>query len=49
MSKEEVYFKLDTILRARVNSHGEVEKFVSWLGYPEKFNEWIPESYIIDL
>jgi hypothetical protein len=49
VSKEEVHFKLDTIQRTRENSHGEVEKFVSWLGYPEKFNEWIPENYIKNL
>jgi hypothetical protein len=33
VSKEEIYLKLDTILRTQVKSHGEVEKFVSWLGY----------------
>ena len=40
--KYDEVFKIDEILETRINKKTkEKEYFVSWLGYPEKFNSWV--------
>ena len=39
---DEVY-RIETVLKKR-SRKGKKEIFVKWLGYPEKFNQWILES-----
>ena len=41
-------FKVDKILKRR-RRKGVSEVFVSWLGYPKKFNSWIKETDLQDL
>ena len=36
-------FKIEKMLRTR-RHRGHPEMFVNWLGYPEKFNSWIPKT-----
>jgi hypothetical protein len=36
-------FNVEKILRRRVRGHKK-EVLVRWQGYPEKFNQWIPEG-----
>ena len=38
--------KIEKILRTR-HRNGVKENFVSWLGYPDKFNSWIPATNIV--
>jgi hypothetical protein len=40
---ERTYFKIDKILKHRGSGRSR-ELFVSWRGYPSKFNSWIRES-----
>ena len=47
VSKRDV-FKVDKILKRR-RRKGVSEVFVSWLGYPKKFNSWIKETNLQDL
>jgi transposase InsO family protein len=42
---DEVEFLVDKVLKSRTRN-GVVEKFVSWLGYPDKFNSWVLETEI---
>ncbi len=44
--KEDDVFKVEEILKRRIRKRKE-EVLVKWLGYPEKFNSWEPESSII--
>jgi hypothetical protein len=41
----EVDFLVNKVLKTR-KRNGIVEKFVSWLGYPDKFNSWVLEGDI---
>ncbi len=41
----EVDFLVNKVLKTR-KRNGIVEKFVSWLGYPDKFNSWVLEADI---
>ena len=36
-------FKIEKVLKTR-RRRGQPEIFVKWLGYPEKFNSWIPKT-----
>jgi hypothetical protein len=36
---------VNKVLKTR-KRNGIVEKFVSWLGYPDKFNSWVLEADI---
>ena len=36
-------FTVDKILKTRRGADGKVTYFVSWLGYPSKFNSWVDE------
>ena len=47
VSKRDI-FKVDKILKRRRRKGGS-EVFVSWLGYPKKFNSWIKETDLQDL
>jgi hypothetical protein len=38
-------FRIEKILKKRKNGRRN-EVFVQWLGYPPKFNSWIPESHV---
>ena len=38
--KEDNYYKYDQILKTRIKN-GVKEYFVSWQGYPSKFNSWV--------
>ena len=41
-------FKVERILEERINQDtGEEEVFVKWVGWPEKYNQWINKSYIV--
>ena len=35
-------FKIEKVLRTR-RRRGQPELYVKWLGYPDKFNSWIPK------
>lgn len=39
-------FEIESVLDTR-RRRGRVEKLVKWLGYPEKFNQWIPAGNIV--
>ena len=41
-------FNVEKVLRKRVRNNKK-EVFVRWQGYPEKFNDWIPEEDIGDI
>lgn len=41
-------FKVQKVLRRRTNGKRK-EIFVKWLGYPDKFNTWIPENQLKQL
>jgi hypothetical protein len=41
-------FLVDEILGERGKGKKK-ELLVSWIGYPEKFNQWIPEGNLYDL
>ena len=36
-------FKIEKVLRAR-RRRGHPVLYVKWLGYPDKFNSWIPKT-----
>ena len=41
-AKEPSLYKINEILKTRINPHTKKkEYFVSWLGYPDKFNQWV--------
>lgn len=39
-------YRVDRVLRRRKKRDGTREAYVSWSGYPSKFNQWIPEDEI---
>ena len=41
---EEEYYLVDKIMRVRNGPNNMDEYYVSYLGYPKKYNQWIPES-----
>jgi len=46
-AKQEVY-RIEKVIRKRTKN-GKKEIYVKWRGYPDNFNEWIPETNAIDL
>ena len=42
--KPDEIYKIEKILKTRRGKGGVVEHLVKWLGYPTKFNQWIPRS-----
>jgi transposase InsO family protein len=40
--KEDEYYKYDKILKTRIKN-GKKQYFVSWEGYPSKFNSWVTD------
>ncbi len=41
--KPDEIYKIEKILKTR-KKNGDTEHFVKWLGYPNKFNQWIRQS-----
>jgi len=39
--KRDAHFFIDKILKTRRGADGKVSYFVSWVGYPSKFNSWV--------
>ena len=46
--KEDDVYEVEKILKKRGKGKNR-EVFVKWLGYPAKFNSWIPESQVKDI
>jgi hypothetical protein len=46
VKNKEIIYKIDAVLKRRTRN-GVKESFVSWLGYPEKFNKWIASDTIV--
>ena len=46
--KENDVYEVEKILKRRGKGKNS-EVLVKWLGYPAKFNSWIPESEIKDI
>ena len=47
VTDEEVY-EIDKVIRKRVRG-GIAELFVSWKGYPKKFNSWLPKASVVSI
>lgn len=43
--KDDDVYQVETVFKQR-KRQGKIEYFVKWLGYPNKFNSWVPESAI---
>ena len=43
-TKEE--YRIEKIIKTRLRKGKRKEFFVKWLGYPDSFNSWIPQSYL---
>ena len=41
-------WKVDKVLRKRTRK-GQEEWYVSWVGWPKKFNMWIPKANVKDI
>ena len=39
------YYRVEKVLRTRMRNKRK-EYFVKWLGYPEKFNSWVPAEHV---
>ena len=39
--RRDAHFHIDKILKTRRGADGKVRYFVSWVGYPSKFNSWV--------
>ncbi len=39
---------METVIKQKTVK-GKKKFFVKWLGWPEKYNEWIDESQVVDL
>ena len=37
------HFAIDKILKTERKADGKVSYYISWLGYPSKFNSWVDE------
>ena len=46
ISKNDKIYYVEKILKKR-NVKGKKEIYIKWLGYPDRFNEWIPFSNLI--
>ena len=46
--KEDDVYEVEKILKSRGKGKNR-EVFVKWLGYPTKFNSWIPASEVKDI
>ena len=44
----EEHYKIEKVLKTRTKK-GVKEVFVKWKGYPNKFNQWIPQAEIVEL
>ena len=44
--KEEEIYKIEKVIRKRKRNN-KTEILVKWVGYPDKFNQWIPQSDLI--
>ena len=42
-------FVVEKILKRRVNNRGVKEVLIKWLGYPNKYSSWEPESAVRDI
>jgi len=36
-------FVIDKILKTRLGTNGKINYYLSWIGYPPKFNSWVDE------
>ena len=45
LAKSDTY-RIEKVLRRRTSPQGQREVYVKWLGYNNRFNQWIPESDI---
>ena len=45
LAKADTY-RIEKVLRRRTSPQGQREVYVKWLGYNNRFNQWIPESDI---
>lgn len=41
-------FVVDKILKTRRGADGKISYYVSWVGYPQKFNSWVNELVSVD-
>ena len=48
MIKEDDVYEVEKVLKTRGKGKNK-EVFVKWLGYPAKFNSWIPASEVKDI
>ena len=37
-------YRIERVIKRRRGANGKPEQFVKWLGWPEKFNSWVPDS-----
>ena len=37
-------YRIERVIKRRRGANGKEELFVKWLGWPEKFDSWIPKS-----
>jgi len=45
---DEQHFAIDKILKTRRDADGKIRYYVSWVGYPSKFNSWVHDVISID-
>ena len=45
---ESDFYRVEEILRSRMRNKRK-EYFVKWLGYPDKFNSWVPAESVKDI
>jgi hypothetical protein len=46
IKKSDDVYQVEKIIKTRKNRQGKIEHFVKWLGWPDKFNSWIPAENI---
>ena len=37
-------YRIERVIKRRRGANGKPEQLVKWLGWPEKFNSWVPDS-----
>jgi hypothetical protein len=42
------FYRVEEVLRERMRNKPK-EYFVKWLGYPDKFNSWVPAESVKDI
>ena len=42
-------YRIERVITRRRGANGKEQLFVKWLGWPEKFNSWIPKSAEYDV